>query len=90
MEEKARERERKREEKRLVTELMVEYKKKRDDLECDDLKELPKPTPVQCRSDRCFASIMYQCRHRTEKAWIESTYIYTCPAVYLYFIHTIS
>ena len=49
VEEKARERERKREEKRLVTELMVEYKKKRDDLECDDLKELPKPTPVQCR-----------------------------------------
>merc|ERR550539_288813 len=37
VEEKARERERK----RLVTELMVEYKKKRDDLECDDLKELP-------------------------------------------------
>ena len=60
VEEKARERERKREEKRLVTELMVEYKKKRDDLECDDLKELPKPTPVQCRSDRCCTLILHQ------------------------------
>ena len=49
VEEKARERERKREEKRLVTELLLDYKKKRDDLECDDLRELPRPTPVQCR-----------------------------------------
>ncbi len=49
IEERAREKERKKEEKKLFTEIMSEWKKPRDDLECDDLKELPKPTPVHCR-----------------------------------------
>lgn len=49
MEEKAKEKERKKEEKRLVTELMADWKKTRDDLECDDLRELPKPLPIHCR-----------------------------------------
>ena len=29
--------------------MLAEHKAKRDDLECDDLKDLPKPIPVQCR-----------------------------------------
>ena len=49
MEEKAREKERKKEEKRLLTEMLAEYKKPREDLECDDLRELPKAFPVHCR-----------------------------------------
>merc|ERR1711874_728274 len=49
IEEKAREKERKKEEKRLIAELMNDWSKKRDDLECEDLKELPKPTPVHCK-----------------------------------------
>merc|ERR1719187_2629 len=49
IEEKAREKERKKEEKRLIAELMNDWSKKRDDLECEDLKDLPKPTPVHCK-----------------------------------------
>ena len=49
LEEKARERERKNEEKVLVRKMLAEHKAKRDDLECDDLKELPKPVAVQSR-----------------------------------------
>ena len=49
LEEKARERERKNEEKLMVRKMLAEHKAKRDDLECDDLKDLPKPIPVQCR-----------------------------------------
>ena len=49
IEERAREKERKKEEKKLLGEIMAEWKKPRDDLECDDLKELPRPKPVHCR-----------------------------------------
>lgn len=49
IEEKAREKERKKEEQRLIKELMNDWSKKRDDLDCEDLKELPKPTPVHCK-----------------------------------------
>ena len=49
LEEKARERERKNEEKVMVRKLLAEHKAKRDDLECDDLKDLPKPAAVQSR-----------------------------------------
>ena len=48
LEEKTRERERRKEEKILVTKLIADYKAKREDLECDDMKDLPRPTPVQC------------------------------------------
>ena len=49
LEEKAKEKERKKEETKLVKELMNEWKKPRDDLLCEDLKELPKPKPVHCK-----------------------------------------
>jgi len=49
LEEKARERERRNEEKIMVRKMLAEHKAKRDDLECDDLKELPKPIAVQSR-----------------------------------------
>ena len=49
LEEKNKEKERKKEETRLLREVMTEWKKARDDLECDDLKPLPKPRPVHCR-----------------------------------------
>ena len=49
IEEKAREKERKKEEKRLVSELLSEWKKPREDLECEDLKELPRTLPVHCQ-----------------------------------------
>ena len=49
LEDKAKERERKKEEAKMVKELMNEWKKKRDDLECDDLKELPRPRAVRCK-----------------------------------------
>ncbi len=48
MEEKAKEKERKKEEKKLVAELLAEWKKPKEDLECEDLKELPKVHPVHC------------------------------------------
>ena len=49
LEDKIKEKERKKEEKKLLTEVMNEWKKTRDDLECEDLKALPKPKPVHCR-----------------------------------------
>ena len=49
LEEKARERERKKEETIMVRKMLAEHKAKRDDLECDDLKELPKAVAVQSK-----------------------------------------
>ena len=49
LEERAREKERKKEEARLLKEVLNEWKKPRDDLECEDLKALPKPSAVRCR-----------------------------------------
>ena len=49
MEEKAKEKERKKEETRLVRELLTEWKKPREDLECEDLKALPEARPVHCK-----------------------------------------
>ena len=49
IEEKAAEKERKAEEKRLVKEIMVEWNSRREDLDCEDHKELPKPTPIRSR-----------------------------------------
>ena len=49
LEDKAKEKERKKEEAKLLKEVMNEWKKPRDDLLCDDLKELPKPCAVQCK-----------------------------------------
>ena len=49
IEEKAKEKERQKEQKKIVAELLAEWKRPRDDLECDDLKELPKTLPVHCR-----------------------------------------
>ncbi len=49
LEEKAKEKERKKEEKRLMIELMNEWNRLRDDLDCDDLKELPVPKPIHCK-----------------------------------------
>jgi len=46
---KQKEKERKAEEKRLVKEIMQEWNSRREDLDCPDHKELPKPTPVRCR-----------------------------------------
>lgn len=47
-EEKEKERERKREERRVRDEEIRLWLKPRDDLECDDLKDIPSPTPVKC------------------------------------------
>ena len=49
IEERAKEAERKKEEKRLVKELIEEWSSRREDLDCEDLKSLPVPTPVRCR-----------------------------------------
>ena len=49
LEAKLKEKERKKEERRLLTEVMSDWKRPRDDLECEDLKALPKPKPVHCR-----------------------------------------
>ena len=49
IEEKAAEKERKAEEKRLVKEIMLEWNSRREDLDCEDHKELPKPTPIRSR-----------------------------------------
>ena len=59
IEERAKEKERKKEEKKLVTELLNEWRKPRDDLECDDLKELPKTAPVHCKiPNRLFGDFL--------------------------------
>merc|ERR1719193_1757273 len=49
IEERAKEAERKKEEKRLVKELIDEWSSRREDLDCEDLKALPVPTPVRSR-----------------------------------------
>jgi len=49
IEEKQLAKEKKKEEKRAMAEYVKEWSKQRDDLECDDLKDLPIPIPVQCR-----------------------------------------
>ncbi|XP_054713885.1 bromodomain adjacent to zinc finger domain protein 1A-like isoform X2 [Uloborus diversus] len=46
--EKLKEKEKKKEEKKKKLEYLNSWKKPRDDLECDDLKELPSSTPVDC------------------------------------------
>ncbi|XP_033896462.3 bromodomain adjacent to zinc finger domain protein 1A-like isoform X1 [Acipenser ruthenus] len=47
--EKEKEREKLREEKRKYTEYLKQWSKRREDMECDDLKELPTPLPVKTR-----------------------------------------
>ncbi|XP_061467616.1 bromodomain adjacent to zinc finger domain protein 1A isoform X2 [Rhineura floridana] len=47
--EKEKEREKLREEKRKYLEHLKQWSKRREDMECDDLKELPAPTPVKTR-----------------------------------------
>merc|ERR1712123_163141 len=49
IEEKQKEKERKTEEKRLVKEIMQEWNSRKEDLDIEDHKDLPKPTPVRCR-----------------------------------------
>ncbi|XP_067132967.1 bromodomain adjacent to zinc finger domain protein 1A isoform X2 [Centruroides vittatus] len=46
--EKEKEKQKQKEEKRALAELMLEWKKPRDDLECDDLKVLPPVTSINC------------------------------------------
>ncbi|KAM4690073.1 bromodomain adjacent to zinc finger domain protein 1A [Rhinophrynus dorsalis] len=53
--EKEREREKLREEKKKYAERLKMWSKRRDDMECDDLKDLPVPTPVKTRlPPECF------------------------------------
>ncbi|XP_062906195.1 bromodomain adjacent to zinc finger domain protein 1A [Mobula hypostoma] len=47
--EKEKEREKLREEKKKYAEYLKEWNKPREDMECEDLKELPSPTPVKTR-----------------------------------------
>ncbi|XP_070796570.1 bromodomain adjacent to zinc finger domain protein 1A isoform X2 [Pituophis catenifer annectens] len=47
--EKEKEREKLREEKKKYLEHLKQWSKRREDMECDDLKELPVPTPVKTR-----------------------------------------
>ncbi|XP_055990278.1 bromodomain adjacent to zinc finger domain protein 1A isoform X1 [Sorex fumeus] len=47
--EREKEREKLREEKRKYLEYLKQWSKPREDMECDDLKELPEPTPVKTR-----------------------------------------
>nr|KAF6499144.1 bromodomain adjacent to zinc finger domain 1A [Molossus molossus] len=47
--EREKEREKLREEKRKYMEHLKQWSKPREDMECDDLKELPEPTPVKTR-----------------------------------------
>ncbi|CAC5390665.1 BAZ1A [Mytilus coruscus] len=49
-EEKAKEVEKRREEKRIQAEQLKEWSRHRDDMECDDLKVLPEPTPVKTKN----------------------------------------
>ncbi|KAK3092925.1 hypothetical protein FSP39_008962 [Pinctada imbricata] len=48
-EERAKEREQKMEERRKQHELYKEWSKMRDDMECDDLKVMPEPTPIKTK-----------------------------------------
>ncbi|GFT00434.1 bromodomain adjacent to zinc finger domain protein 1A [Nephila pilipes] len=53
--EKLNERLKKKEEKKIMAEYLNTWKKPRDDLECDDLKDLPAPVPVDCYiPQNCF------------------------------------
>ncbi|GAB1297436.1 Bromodomain adjacent to zinc finger domain protein 1A [Apodemus speciosus] len=47
--EREKEREKLREEKRKYMEYLKQWSKPREDMECDDLKDLPEPTPVKTR-----------------------------------------
>ncbi|XP_025127309.1 bromodomain adjacent to zinc finger domain protein 1A isoform X1 [Bubalus bubalis] len=47
--EREKEREKLREEKKKYMEYLKQWSKPREDMECDDLKELPEPTPVKTR-----------------------------------------
>ena len=49
IEDKQKEKERKIEEKKLVKEIMQEWNSRREDLDCEDHKELPLPTPIRSR-----------------------------------------
>ncbi|ROT85040.1 Bromodomain adjacent to zinc finger domain protein 1A [Penaeus vannamei] len=58
-EDKKKEREIKKEEKRLKLEYIKDWKRMRDDLDCDDHKDLPTPTPIQCRiPDELFSDFI--------------------------------
>ncbi|XP_071533691.1 bromodomain adjacent to zinc finger domain protein 1A isoform X2 [Panulirus ornatus] len=48
-EERKKEREIRKEVKRLRLQYVKDWKRVRDDLDCDDHKDLPKPIPIQCR-----------------------------------------
>ncbi|XP_070577872.1 bromodomain adjacent to zinc finger domain protein 1A-like isoform X2 [Ptychodera flava] len=53
------EKEKRKEERRAREEHLKEWSKIRDDLECDDLKELPTPTPVQTKlPNELFGDVM--------------------------------
>ncbi|KAF8795755.1 bromodomain adjacent to zinc finger domain protein 1A-like isoform X4 [Argiope bruennichi] len=57
--EKINERLKKKEEKKIMAEYLNSWKKPRDDLECDDLKDLPFPVPVDCNiPQNCFGDAM--------------------------------
>ncbi|KAJ1102985.1 hypothetical protein NDU88_000417, partial [Pleurodeles waltl] len=57
--EREKEREKLREEKRKHAEYVKLWRKPREDLECDDLKELPAPTPVKTRlPPECFGDAL--------------------------------
>ena len=49
IEEKQKEKERKIEEKKLVKEIMTEWNSRREDLDCEDHKDLPTPTAIRSR-----------------------------------------
>ncbi|GIY19978.1 hypothetical protein CDAR_583872 [Caerostris darwini] len=56
---KINERLKKKEEKKQMAEYLNSWKKPRDDLECDDLKELPLPMPVDCNiPHNCFGDAL--------------------------------
>ena len=59
IEERAREKERKKEQAKLLKEVMAEWKKPRDDLDCEDLRALPEPTPIRCKiPNRLFGDFL--------------------------------
>ncbi|KAK3891862.1 hypothetical protein Pcinc_004260 [Petrolisthes cinctipes] len=58
-EERKKEREIIKEERRLQQEYIKEWRRAREDLDCEDHKDLPSPTPVQCRiPDASFGDFM--------------------------------
>ncbi len=78
LEEKAREKERKKEEKKLLDKLMNEWKQPREDLECDDHKELPCPHPVHCKIPNQlfgeFLTLLEFCRSFEKTMDVEETF----------------